>query len=93
MPATVTLAGGLTIGVTGTAQADVVPTPQRWSFLKTSFLGPARQLTVVRLRGRSRSTGKAVAMDLHHFFRFRDGKIAYYRGTEDTAETEAAVRN
>ena len=50
-------------------------------------------LTIVRCRARSRSTGKAIAMDLHHFFTFRDGKIAYYRGTEDTAQTEAALRD
>ena len=31
-------------------------------------------------------------MDLHHYFTFNDGKIAYYRGTEDTAQTEAALR-
>jgi ketosteroid isomerase-like protein len=49
-------------------------------------------LTVIRFRGRSRSTGKTVAMDLHHFFRFRDGKIAYYRGTEDTEQTAAVLR-
>lgn len=49
-------------------------------------------LSVVRFAGRSRATGKATAMDLHHFFRFRDGKIAYYRGTEDTAQVEAALR-
>jgi uncharacterized protein len=49
-------------------------------------------LTVVRFRARSRATGKTAAMDLHHFFRFRDGKIAYYRGTEDTAQTEAVLR-
>jgi hypothetical protein len=24
-------------------------------------------------------------MDLHHWFRFRDGKVYFYRGTEDTA--------
>ena len=42
-------------------------------------------LTVVRFRGRSRSTGRTAEMNLHHYFRFRDGKIAYYRGTEDTA--------
>jgi ketosteroid isomerase-like protein len=48
--------------------------------------------TVVRLRSRSRATGKSVAMNLHHFFTLRDGKIAYYRGTEDTAQTEAALR-
>jgi ketosteroid isomerase-like protein len=50
-------------------------------------------LTVVPCRARSRSTGKTIAMDLHHYFRFRDGKIAYYRGTEDTAQTEAALRD
>jgi ketosteroid isomerase-like protein len=50
-------------------------------------------LTVVRCRARSRGTGKTVAMDLHHYFKFRDGKIAYYRGTEDTAQTEAVLRD
>jgi ketosteroid isomerase-like protein len=49
-------------------------------------------LTVVRFAARSRATGRSAAMDLHHFFRFRDGKIAYYRGTEDTAQTEAVLR-
>ena len=49
-------------------------------------------LTVVRFRARSRSTGRVAAMDLHHYFKFRDGKIAYYRGTEDTAQTEAVLR-
>ena len=49
-------------------------------------------LTVVRFRARSRATGKASAMDLHHFFTFRDGKIAYYRDTEDTAQTEAVLQ-
>jgi uncharacterized protein len=50
-------------------------------------------LTVVRFRARSRSTGKTLAMDLHHYFKFRDGKIAYYRGTEDTAQTGAVLRD
>jgi len=49
-------------------------------------------LTVVRFRARSRGTGRSAAMDLHHFFRFRDGKIAYYRGTEDTAQTAQALQ-
>ena len=48
-------------------------------------------LTLVRLAAKSRATGRSVVMDLHHYFRFRDGKIAYYRGTEDTAQTEAAL--
>ncbi|HTT87367.1 MAG TPA: nuclear transport factor 2 family protein [Acidimicrobiales bacterium] len=48
--------------------------------------------TVVRCRARARSTGKAFEQNLHHYFKFRDGKICYYRGTEDTAQTEAALR-
>ena len=49
-------------------------------------------LTVVRFAAKSRANGRRVAMDLHHYFRFRDGKVAYYRGTEDTAQTEAALK-
>jgi uncharacterized protein len=49
-------------------------------------------LTVVRFRARSRANGRTTEMHLHHFFAFRDGKIAYYRGTEDTAQTEAVLR-
>jgi len=49
-------------------------------------------LTVVRFRARSRRTGKPADMNLHHYFKFRDGKVAYYRGTEDTAQTEAVLQ-
>ena len=48
-------------------------------------------LTVVRFAVRSRETGKVAKMDLHHWFRFTDGKISYYRGTEDTASTAAIL--
>ena len=48
--------------------------------------------SVVRCRARARTTDRVVAMDLHHYFRFRDGKVCYYRGAEDTAQTEAALR-
>jgi hypothetical protein len=27
-------------------------------------------------------------MDIHHWWRFRDGKSCFYRGTEDTAQTQ-----
>ena len=47
--------------------------------------------TVVNFRARSRKTDKTVSMRLHHWFRFRAGKIVYYRGTEDTAITIAAL--
>jgi hypothetical protein len=45
--------------------------------------------TVVRLTSSRRDTGRSVSMNLHHFFQFRDGKISYYRGTEDSALTDA----
>lgn len=48
--------------------------------------------TTVHLRAVSRATGKEVNQTLHHFFRFRDGKIAYYRGSEDSAQVDAALR-
>jgi len=47
--------------------------------------------TVVHCRAKSRATGKAIEHDLHHYFRFENGKIAFYRGTEDTAQTEASL--
>jgi uncharacterized protein len=37
--------------------------------------------------------GRDAEMDLHHYFKFRDGKIACYRGTEDTAQTETVLRD
>ena len=35
-------------------------------------------------------TGAGKALDRG---KFRDGKIAYYRGTEDTAQTQAVLQN
>ena len=49
-------------------------------------------LTVVRYRVTAKETGREAEMLLHHYFKFRDGKIAYYRGTEDTAATAAALK-
>lgn len=44
--------------------------------------------SVVRFRVRARATGKTAVMNLHHYFTFdNDGKIAYYRGSEDSAQT------
>ena len=48
-------------------------------------------MTVVRFVARSRETGRSASMDLHHWFHFRDGKVARYRGTEDTAITAATL--
>jgi ketosteroid isomerase-like protein len=47
--------------------------------------------TLVRYRARLTSTGREVDMNLHHYFRLRDAKVAYYRGSEDSAQTVAAL--
>jgi len=44
-------------------------------------------LTVVDYKVKARSTGKVAEMQLHHYWKFRDGKIARYRGAEDTLQT------
>ena len=41
----------------------------------------------IRFGMRSTATGITGSMELHHWFQFEDGKVARYRGTEDTALT------
>ena len=48
-------------------------------------------LAVIRYAARSRETGKVAKMNLHHWWRFTNGKISFYRGTEDTALTVGAL--
>ena len=42
-------------------------------------------LTFIRFGFSAKGGGEPASMNLHHYFRFRDGKIDYYRGGEDTA--------
>ena len=44
-------------------------------------------LVVIDYGVTSRVNGKSARMQLHHWWRFRDGKVCYWRGTEDTAAT------
>jgi ketosteroid isomerase-like protein len=37
------------------------------------------------------STGKNVAMNMHHYWKFRDGKACFVRSSEDTAQVTAAL--
>lgn len=37
------------------------------------------------------ATGKDVAMNLHHYWKFRDGKVCFVRSSEDTALVAAAL--
>ena len=38
------------------------------------------------------ATGKRAAMNMHHWWRFADGKIVFFRGSEDTEQTAAAFK-
>jgi ketosteroid isomerase-like protein len=68
-----------------TALADTVEvlefTPQAFTSSDTDVMA------VVRFALEAKSSGKSTTMDLHHWWRFRDGKVCFYRGTEDTAAT------
>ncbi len=48
-------------------------------------------LSVVRYRVKSRTTEREAEMLLHHYWKFRAGEIAYYRGGEDTLLTLRTV--
>ncbi len=50
-------------------------------------------MVVTRWSATARATGKSATMDIHHWWRFRDGKIYLYRGTEDTAQTQEMLRS
>ena len=42
---------------------------------------------LVRWTYRSIATGRQASMTMHHYWRIRDGKIEYFRGSEDTEQT------
>ena len=45
----------------------------------------------IRFGFRGTATGKEGRTNLHHYWRFRDGKVDYYRGSEDTALTAEVI--
>jgi uncharacterized protein len=48
-------------------------------------------MVFLRFAFRGNATGTEGAMHLHHYWRFRDGKVEYYRGSEDTQLTAATL--
>jgi ketosteroid isomerase-like protein len=55
-------------------------------FEPTAMAGDGNDvLTVVAYAIRSRATGKTATMNIHHHFKIADGKITYFRGSEDSA--------
>jgi ketosteroid isomerase-like protein len=37
------------------------------------------------------ATGKHATMNMHHYWKFRDGKACHVRSSEDTAQVAAAL--
>jgi ketosteroid isomerase-like protein len=52
--------------------------------------GDTDVMATIRFGFTVRSTGRSGSMTLHHWFRFADGKVVLYRGSEDTEQTAAA---
>lgn len=50
-------------------------------------------LAVLKYKTTRTANGRSAAMNLHHHFRFRDGKVAYWRGSEDSCQVEALFRD
>ena len=45
-------------------------------------------MCVIRFGMTVKATGKRSTANIHHWWRFRDGKVCFYRGAEDTALTQ-----
>ena len=48
-------------------------------------------MCVIRFGMTSKVTGRSATANIHHWWRFRDGKVCLYRGTEDTALTQQVL--
>ena len=48
-------------------------------------------MVFIRYAFTASATGKQVTMNMHHYFRFRDGKACFVRSSEDTAQVAAAL--
>jgi ketosteroid isomerase-like protein len=71
---------------------DIAGVSEVLEFTPLSFAASGEEVhTLVRYRVRFTNTGNEVEMNLHHYFRFRDGTVVYYRGSEDTAQVLAAL--
>ena len=58
------------------------------AFTQLSFAANDTEVMVLNeFRMRSRRNRKEATMHLHHYWRFRDGKVEYWRGSEDTEQT------
>jgi ketosteroid isomerase-like protein len=73
--------------------ASIGKTIEVLDFTQLSFTANDTEVMVLsQFRMRSRRSGKEADMHLHHYWRFRDGKVAYWRGSEDTEQTARMLK-
>jgi uncharacterized protein len=48
-------------------------------------------MVFIRYAFTATATGKHVTMNMHHYWKFRDGKACFVRSSEDTAQVAAAL--
>jgi uncharacterized protein len=73
--------------------ADVAGSTQVLEFDSKAFAAndDGDVFSIIHFQARDLATGMETSMNLHHYFRFDDGKVSYYRGSEDTAQTARAI--
>ena len=71
---------------------DIAAAVDVLEFAPVSFAAnDSEVMAFLTFRMAAKSTGREAAMHLQHYWRLRDGKVEYYRGSEDTAQTVAAL--
>jgi uncharacterized protein len=84
---------GLRTGKAGVASffSDIADSVEITEFTPHSYAtGEDDVHLLVRWTMRPRATGRETTMTMHHYWRLRDGKVEYFRGSEDTALTARA---
>ena len=86
---------GQRTGKTGVASffSDLAESIEITEFVPQSFTaGDDDVHLLVQWTFRSISTGAQASMTMHHYWRIRDRKVAYFRGSEDTEQTARVLR-
>ena len=81
---------GARVGKAGAASffSDLAGSIEITEFTPHSFAAGQDDVhLLVRWTFRSLTTGRPASMTMHHYWRLRDGKIEYFRGSEDTGQT------
>jgi ketosteroid isomerase-like protein len=84
---------GSRAGKTGIASflSDLATSIEITEFTPHSFaVGDNNVHLLVRSTFRSIATGRQASMTVHHYWRLRDAKVEYFRGSEQTARVFAA---